>query len=150
MWSHSCPLIRGFVQVFSNPGVSTVPKTYYLDNAFLNAALRNTAYTPQPVVYLALFTSTPGPGGGGTEVTGSGYGRQPVIFSAPVNGSTSNVSDITFPVALADWGTVTSFGIFETSSGGNLLYYSNLSAPRNILINDQARFPALQLVCSEA
>lgn len=126
-----------------------MPKSYYLDNAFISGALRNVPYVPSPIVYLALYTAAPGPGGGGTEVSSGGYGRQPIVFAAPSNGSTSNVSDIVFPIALADWGIVTSYGIFDTSSGGNLLYYNNLSAPRQILTNDQAKFPAGQLIASE-
>jgi hypothetical protein len=126
-----------------------MPKSYYLDNAFINSGLRNVAYTPAPIVFLALFTAAPGPGGGGTEVSGGGYGRQPIVFAPPSNGSTSNVSDITFPVAILDWGIVTSYGIFDASSGGNLLYYANLSASRQILTNDQAKFPAGQLIASE-
>ena len=127
-----------------------MPKSYYLDNSFVNATLRNTPYTSPLVVYLALYTVAPTASGGGTEVSGGGYGRQPITFSAPVNGSTSNSADITFPIALADWGTVHAFGIFDVSSGGNLLYFGNLSAPRDILTADQAKFPAGQLVCSEA
>ena len=126
-----------------------MPKSYYLDNLFINAGLRNTAFVPAPVVFLALYTVSPTAAGGGTEVTGGGYGRQPIVFTPPANGVASNVSDIVFPIATADWGTVTSYGILDASSGGNLLYFANLSAPRSILVNDQAKFPASQLVASE-
>jgi hypothetical protein len=126
-----------------------MPKTYYLDNIVINAALRNTAWVPPVIVYVALYTASPNQSGGGTEVTGSGYGRQPCTFGSPTNGSASNVADITFPIALDSWGTVTSFGLCDTSSGGNILYYGNLSAPRLIETNDQMRLPAGQLICSE-
>lgn len=127
-----------------------MPKTYYLDNSFLNAALRQVAYTSPVAVYVALFTAAPGVGGGGTEVSGGAYARQTVVFSAPVNGQCSNVADVLFPIATAAWGTVTAFGIYDASSGGNLLYFNNLSTPRNVQINDQVRYPAGQLIASEA
>lgn len=127
-----------------------MPKSYYLDNLFVNAALRNVAFVPPPIVFLALYTAAPGPGGGGTELAGGGYGRQPIVFAPPSNGSSSNVSDIVFPVALTDWGTITSYGIFDAASGGNLLYFANLSAPRTILTNDQVKLPAGQLLAQES
>ena len=126
-----------------------MPKTYYLDNIFINAALRNTPFVPPPVVYLALYTVAPTASGGGTEVSASGYGRQTVTFAAPVNGTTSNSADVNFPIALADWDTIVAFGVFNVSSGGNLMYFGNLSSPRLVLTNDQVRFLAGQLVVQE-
>lgn len=126
-----------------------MPKTYYLDNIFINAALRNTPWVPPAIVYVALFTTSPTPSGGGTEVAVGSYGRQPCTFNAPTNGAASNVSDVNFPIASVDWGIITSFGLCDTSSGGNILYYGNLSAPRTVLTNDQVRFPAGQLIASE-
>ena len=63
-------------------------KSYYLDNASLSAALRNSAYTPPATVYIALYTAGPGPSGGGTEVdtSGTAYARTAVAFGAPSNG----------------------------------------------------------------
>lgn len=126
-----------------------MPKTYYLDNVFINAALRNTPWVPPAIVYVALYTTSPTPSGGGTEVATGSYGRQPCVFNAPTNGATSNIADVTFPIASADWGTITSFGLCDTSSGGNILYYGNLSAPRLVQTNDQVKFPAGQLIASE-
>lgn len=127
-----------------------MPKSTYLSNALLNAVLRDTPYTSPTLVYLALYTASPGVGGGGTEVSGGGYGRQSVTFTAPTTGSVHNASDITFPIALADWGHVVAFGVFNANPGGNLLYFADLSAPRDIFTNDQIHFPANQLVCSES
>lgn len=127
-----------------------MPKTYYLDNSMINAALRATPYTSPIAVYLALFTVSPTVGGGGTEVTGGSYARQPIIWTAPINGQSSNVADALFPVASAAWGTIVAFGVYDASSGGNLLYFNTLSTPRNVQINDQVRFPSGQLIASEA
>lgn len=127
-----------------------MPKSYYLDNSFLNAALRQTAYTSPVSVHVALFTVAPTVLGGGTEVVGGAYARQTVTFSAPVNGQSSNTVDVLFPVATVAWGTIVAFGVYDASSGGNLLYFNALSTPRSIEINDQVRFPSGQLLASEA
>ena len=127
-----------------------MPKSTFLNDSFINVALRNTAFVSPVAVYCALYTVTPGVGGGGTEVAGGGYGRQTVTFIAPTNGVTSNDADIDFPVATADYGTITSFALLDASSGGNLLYFGNLGTSRLVLTNDQVRFPLGQLICTEA
>jgi len=127
-----------------------MPKSYYLANAVVNAALRNTPFTLPATVYVAVYTVAPTPSGGGTEVGIGGYGRQTAVFSAPVNGSTSNTAEVLFPIASADWGTIVAFALFDASSGGNMLYFNNLSSSRDVLANDQLRFPAGQLVATEA
>lgn len=127
-----------------------MPKSTYLDNSFINAALRNTAFTPPATVYVALYTVAPGVGGGGTEVSGGSYARQTVVFTAPVGGVSSNTADINFPIASADWGTIVAFALLDASSGGNFLYFGNLSASRQVLTSDQVRFPTGQLICTEA
>ena len=127
-----------------------MPKTYYLDNNFLNHALRNVAWVPPATVYVALYTVAPGVGGGGTEVAGGSYARQIVTFVSPSNGSTASSADVLFPVATAAWGTVVAFAFLDAASGGNMLYFSTLSTPRVVQVSDQVRFPAGQLLCQEA
>lgn len=127
-----------------------MPKTYYLDNLLLNAVLRQTAFTPPTTIYVALFTVAPTVSGGGTEVSGGGYVRQPVTFSAPSNGQTSNTLDVTFPLATAAWGTVVAFGLYTAATGGQLLYFNALSVSRLVSVSDQVRFPTGQLIASEA
>jgi hypothetical protein len=127
-----------------------MPKTYYADNAALNSFLRNTPYTPAVQTYVALFTAAPTVNGGGTEVAGNGYGRQTVTWTAPSNGQSVSTADVTFPIdVVADWGTLVAWGIFDASSGGNLLYFANLSVSRYVAVNDQVKFPAAQLVATE-
>ncbi len=117
----------------------------YLENALLDHALGTSAYT-MPTVYVALYTSAPGDAGGGTEVSGGSYARQQVTFGAASGGSASNASDIRFPTATADWGTVTHVGLHDAASGGNLLWHGALSASKTINNGDTASFPAGSLV----
>ncbi len=128
-----------------------MPKTTYACDNVINVLLRNTPFTPPVQVHCGLFLVAPtDPDDGGTEVSGNGYARQVVSFGVPASGSSSNLADVVFPVNIvADWGTVVAFGIFDASSGGNLLYYANLSSSRDVVVNDQMRFPTGQLVAEE-
>ena len=108
----------------------------YLENALINAVLRNTAYTSPTTVYVALFISDPTDADTGTEVSGGSYARQSVTFSAPSNGVTQNSADITFPTCTASWGTVTHLGLYDASTGGNLLFFSDLDTSKTIDTGD--------------
>ena len=92
----------------------------YLENALINATLRNTSYTSPSTVYVALFTSDPTDAGSGTECSGSAYVRQSATFGTPSDGASSISADVEFPQATGAWGTITHFGIFDASSSGNL------------------------------
>jgi hypothetical protein len=122
-----------------------MPKSYYLDGNILNAVLRGIPYTSPVASYVALFTTSPTRAGGGVEVSGGSYARRPATWTAPSSGMSSNASDLEFPVASALWGTVTSYGLYDASVGGNLLYFADLNAPRLVQINDQMKFPTGQL-----
>jgi hypothetical protein len=111
----------------------------YLENALINATLRNTAYTSPTTVYVALYTTDPTDADTGTEVSGNGYARQSVTFSAPSDGATSNSAAVEFPQATGSWGTVAYIGIRDASSGGNLLYHTPLDASKTIATGDVFR-----------
>ena len=124
-------------------------KTDYLETALLNHVLRNVSYTSPTQPYVALFTVAPTETGGGTEVTGGGYARQAVTFTAPTPDSVSNSTDVTYPIASAGWGIIVAFAIMDAPTGGNMLYYANLTVAREVLTSDQIRFPIGQLIVSE-
>ena len=106
----------------------------YLENALINAVLRNTTYTSPTTVYVSLYTSDPTDADTGTEVSTSGtsYARTAVTFGAPSNGVTTNSADVTFPTATASFGTVTHIGIHDASSAGNLLFHTPLDTSKTI------------------
>lgn len=114
----------------------------YLENKLLDHVLRNVAYTSPTTIYVALFTSAPSDAGGGTEVSGGGYARQAVTFSAASGGATSNSADVTFPTATANWGTITHIGLFDASTGGNLLLWGALTTSKTISTGDVLKIPA--------
>lgn len=104
----------------------------YLENALINATLRNTSYTSPTTVYVALYTTDPTDADTGTEVSGGSYARQSVTFGAPSNGASTNSADVEFPQATASWGTVAYIGLRDNSSGGNLLYHTALDTSKSI------------------
>lgn len=111
----------------------------YLENALINATLRNTSYTTPTTVYLALYTSDPTDADSGTEVSGTSYARQSITFGAPSNGVSTNSAAIEFPQAGGSWGTVTHVGIRDASTAGNLLYHTALDASKTIATGDVFR-----------
>ena len=104
----------------------------YLENALINATLRNTTYTSVATVYVSLWTSDPTDAGSGTEVSGGSYARTAVTFAAPSNGVTTNSADVTFPTCTSAWGTVGWIGINDAATSGNLLYHSPLDTSKTI------------------
>ncbi len=119
--------------------------TNYLEGELVKHLFRTGSFTKPSVLALGLFTSAPGETGGGTEVSGGSYARVQVNpldanWTAPAggNGQTANANLLTFPTPTADWGVVTHFGLFDATSGGNLLIYGALNNPKTINNGDPA------------
>lgn len=122
--------------------------TDYLEGELLKHLFRTGSMTKPSTIYIGLYTATPSDTGGGTEVSGGSYARVQVGPSdatwaaVGAGGLTDNVSAITFPTATGSWGTVTHVGIFDASSGGNLLLYGALSASKVVGSGDTFKFNA--------
>ena len=117
----------------------------YFENAIVNL-MRNSGFT-EVAVYVALFTDSASPAEleAGTltnEVSGGSYARQLAGLSAPSDGASSNASDITFPQATADWGTVRYVALMDAVSAGNVLMYSQLDADKVINNGDTFKINA--------
>jgi hypothetical protein len=108
----------------------------YLENAVINAVLRNTSYTSPTVVYVGLFTSNPTDAGSGTEVSGGSYARVAVTFGAPSDGVSTNSAAVEFPQCTDSWGTVTHIGIHDALTTGNLLFHTALDTSKTIETGD--------------
>jgi len=108
----------------------------FLENAVINAVLRNTSYTSPATVYVALYTSDPTDADTGTEVSGGSYARTAVTFGAPSNGVTTNSASVTFPTATASWGTVSYIGLRDASTSGNLLFHTALDEAKTVGTGD--------------
>lgn len=130
-------------------------KSDYLENKVLDHVFGGSDYTRPTTVYLALFVTSPNDdGNGGTEVVGNNYSRVSIAnnatnFPAASGGTKSNGSLLVFPTASGTWGTITSFGLYDQSSGGNLLYFGNLTASKFVAINETVSFQVGALVITE-
>lgn len=126
--------------------------TNYFENKLADHIFRTTTYTPGNM-YVGLFTATPSDTGGGTEVSGGSYARVSVSkgdsswtgthgtvsgASSGTNGTVGNAGAITFPAPTGNWGSITHFGLFDASSGGNLLIWGALTTPKTVNNGDPA------------
>ena len=125
----------------------------YLQNKIIDM-IRGQAFAWPATVYVGLTTTTETAAAGGTEVTGGAYARVAVTSglaewagtqgagtttaSTGTSGATSNNAAITFPVPTAAWGQVLSFRVMDALTGGNLLIFGNLTAPKTINNGDPA------------
>lgn len=117
-------------------------------------------------LYAALLTAAPSDSGGGTEVSGGSYARVPVASalaswagtqaaasttaSSGTGGQTSNNNPVTFAAPTANWGACTHFALYDALTGGNLVAWVPLLAPKTINSLDAApSFVAASLTYTE-
>ena len=114
----------------------------YSEKLILDFLMTTGTATRPTAWYVALYTAAPSDSGGGTEVSGSGYTRQTVAFAAASSpgGTTSNTGAVSFTASGGSWGTVSHIGIFDNSSGGNLLWHGGLTASKTIGDGDTLEF----------
>lgn len=124
----------------------------YMENKILDAMFRAQTFPVLATLYFACHTATPGDTGGGTECTGGSYARVAVSASlanfsgtqgagttsasSGTSGTTFNNVDIQFPSPTANWGTVVGMGVYDASSGGNLLCYGPISPTKVVNSGD--------------
>lgn len=121
-----------------------------LENRVMDHILGGPDYSRLANVHVALFTSAPTETGGGTEVSGNGYTRAQVAnnstnFPSAANGTKSNGTAITFPVATGTWGTVTHWAIMSAASGGTILFFGALTTAKTVAATDTISFGVGQL-----
>jgi hypothetical protein len=118
----------------------------FLELELLDHVFGNAAYTAPGTLHIGLFTAAPSDTGGGTEVSGGSYARVAVTnnatnFPAASGGAKANGTVVTFPTASASWGTVVAFGVFDASSGGNLIAWATLTTNKTVGSGDTISFP---------
>jgi len=103
--------------------------TDYLEQKVLEHVFRNTAYTAPTTLYLDLLSVAPTDSTSGTELASLyGYARQATAFDAySSNKQVANTSDETFTASGGAWNTVVAFGVYDASTGGNLLAYGSIT-----------------------
>lgn len=107
----------------------------YMENAALKWALTTNSVTRPTTWYVSLHTTATTDAGGGTEVTGGSYARQSASFTVTLDTAATS-ANILFPTATADWGTITHVAIWDSLSGGNMLFHGAASSSKLIQTGD--------------
>ena len=108
----------------------------YLENKVLDHILGTTSYAMPTTVYVGLSTASFADDNSGTELSGNGYARVSASFSAASGGTTSNSAGVEFSAATGSWGSVSHFGVFDASSGGNLLIHGAFTTAKTVASGD--------------
>lgn len=126
--------------------------TNYLESGLLNHIFRGVSYSAPATLYIGLtqnFISGNLESGIIDEPSTGAYARQAYTsngtnWTAPYESGSSmvihNLSAIQFPLATANIGNVSGVFIADSLSSGNILFYGELSYPRNIRQGDQFVF----------
>ena len=118
--------------------------TDHTEDLVLNWLLTTNTATRPTEWHVGLFTAAPGETGGGTEVSGGGYGRKTAAFTVSGADPTeaTNSGAIEFGTASASWGTITHVAVIDAATSGNMLVYAELDVPKTISEGDVFRIPA--------
>ena len=110
----------------------------YLEVKLLNLTLNGTAFTAVNNPYVSLHTANPTYAGTGTEVSGGSYAWTASSFATAsgTSGLVASDADITFPTATGTWGVVGWIGLWDASTGGNMLYHTALDATKTVDAGD--------------
>lgn len=121
----------------------------YSETNVLQATLRGVAFPVPAGVFIALFTADPTDANlvaGEVSVAAMpAYARQNAAgagtidtgWTAPANGVSSNAKPITFPPNNGAGPIVVShIGIYDSASGGNLLYHAPLVTTKTLQVGD--------------
>jgi hypothetical protein len=131
-------------------------KSNYLSQKLLDHEFGISAFTFPTTAHLALFTTSPGPGNTGVEVSGASYARVAVALSSGqwsrAGNTVTNVNLQVFPIFSASVATVVAVGVYDAASAGNLLWFADLGAPyqKSFSANDQAVYPASSISVTES
>lgn len=120
----------------------------YFSNKLIDLVWRGMPFVMPSSMHLRLMTALPANAGGGTEVSGAGYGRISVpstmaawsgtqgpgtsSASTGTGGRISNNTDLVLGDPTAPWGTVAGMAFNDAPSGGNLLFWAPLDTPKTI------------------
>jgi hypothetical protein len=136
----------------------------YVENQILDFYLNQGTGTGGSIsapsnIYLGLFTVNPSASdegsSGGTEVSGNNYSRVEITDkfdnASGTGGSLSSNANITgFTATGGDWGTVTGIGIFDSASGGELLFWTALDSSATVNNGDSFQISSGNLTVTVA
>jgi hypothetical protein len=111
--------------------------TTFTEAKVLNHILKVSSYSPPATVYLGLSTADPGPTGASwADPSYTGYDRHAITFGAASARAITQNAQTAFDLCTAGSATVGWWGIWDNSSGGNLLAYGALSVAKGIVVGN--------------
>lgn len=112
---------------------------------FMEKVFHGINWTEYTDIYVGLFITLPpltGGVAGEVSTSGTGYARVAVpvgVGNWNVAGlEYSNAADITYAQPTAAWGTIVGAGLYDASTGGNLLYTAPLTTSKSVSDGDGA------------
>lgn len=122
--------------------------TAYLQNSQLGHLFRTAAFTKPSALFVGLISSvTAIKTGAVTELSGGGYGRVALPPSdsnwadpESNNGITSNLVEIRYQAATANWLPASHWGIWDAQTAGHPMLVAPFDSPRIILKDVTAVF----------
>ena len=104
--------------------------TNYTEKKVLDHILKTASYSPPATVYLGLSTADPTHDGSGwTDPTYTGYARKALTMGAAAARAITQSGAVNFDPCTVGSSTVGRWGLWDNSTGGNLLAYGALSVP---------------------
>jgi hypothetical protein len=110
----------------------------YFDNHVLDYVFGNVAYSPPTLAYVGLSSTNILDDGTGETPPSGNYNRVAVPnnttvgWNAAVAGVKTNATPISFPTASAPWTNVSYFGVWDQSTGGNLMAKGSLTPAQTV------------------
>jgi hypothetical protein len=114
----------------------------FMETTVLEHFLDATSYTSPASVYVGIHNTDPTDDNSGTEVTGGAYARVQMTGGWTVAAdNATNTAAVTFPTATdGTWGTADYFGIYDASSGVELLIHGALTSGKTVGDGDTFEF----------
>ena len=123
--------------------------TEFQQQRMLERMFGNVAYSEPTVIYIGVSTTVLNADGtGSTEPTDPSYARVAIDNNISnwedlISGAgRQNAIPVEWAEATTNWGTVTYVAGYDTISGGNMLWFSELTIPKPVGINDVLRIKA--------
>jgi hypothetical protein len=120
----------------------------YLEDALTDHIFHaSNTYTPLPNtnLYLGLHTADP-TDAGGNETVYTNYARQIIAFGTASSRAITQNGEVTFPQCGATGATITHYGVYDNSTGGNLLFYGALTTSKDVATGNTPRVPDAEVV----
>ena len=106
----------------------------FAEKKILDHLLKTASYSPPATVYLGLSTADPTHDGSGwAPPTYTGYARKAITFAAAGSRAIAQTGAVAFDACSGGSSTVTHWGLWDNSTGGNLLAYGALPVQKNIV-----------------